>query len=72
VSPPDIGDRHGVDNTTIEVRGALFTDYFFTLPAVRGALAVHGSEMYGIVGPARPGRSVLTPGGPSITISNTC
>jgi para-nitrobenzyl esterase len=66
------------DRTPVEVRGALFTDYFFTLPAVRGALAhaasgggahllavgptegahaVHGTEMYGIVGQARPGRS---------------
>ncbi|RFB88838.1 carboxylesterase [Rhizobium leguminosarum bv. trifolii] len=62
----------------IEVRGALFTDYFFTLPAARAALAhaaaggnahlltvgpvegapaVHGTEMYGIVGQQRPGRS---------------
>ncbi len=64
--------------TPVEVRGALFTDYFFTLPAVRAALAhaaaggnahlltvgpvegapaVHGTEMYGIVGQQRPGRS---------------
>jgi para-nitrobenzyl esterase len=62
----------------VEVRGALFTDYFFTLPAVRAALAhaaaggnahlltvgpvegapaVHGTEMYGIVGRQRPGHS---------------
>ena len=62
----------------VEVRGALFTDYFFTLPAVRAALAhaaaggnahlltvgavdgapaVHGTEMYGIVGQQRPGQS---------------
>jgi para-nitrobenzyl esterase len=62
----------------VEVRGALFTDYFFTLPAARAALAhaaaggnahllttgpvegapaVHGTEMYGIVGQQRPGRS---------------
>lgn len=62
----------------VEVRGALFTDYFFTLPAARaaiahaaaggnahlltvgpveGAPAVHGTEMYGIVGLQRPGRS---------------
>jgi para-nitrobenzyl esterase len=49
----------------VEVRGALFSDYVFTLPAVRAALAhaaaggngavegapaVHGTEMYGIVG----------------------
>ena len=66
------------DRTPIEVRGALLTDYLYTLPAVRGALAhaaaggnahllaigpaegalaVHGTEMYGIVGQARPGRS---------------
>lgn len=59
----------------VEVRGALFTDYFFTLPAARAALthaaaggnayllsvgpvegahAVHGTEMYGIVGQERP------------------
>ena len=64
--------------TPVEVRGALFTDYFFTLPATRGALAhaaagghayllsvgpvegahaVHGTEMYGIVGQQRPGQS---------------
>ncbi|TGQ64497.1 MAG: carboxylesterase/lipase family protein [Mesorhizobium sp.] len=64
--------------TPVEVRGALFTDYFFTLPAVRAALAhaaaggnahlltvgpvegapaVHGTEMYGIVGQPRPGSS---------------
>lgn len=63
--------------TPVEVRGALFTDYFFTLPAARAALAhaaaggnahlltvgpvegapaVHGTEMYGIVGQQRPGR----------------
>ncbi|MCL9824956.1 carboxylesterase family protein [Ralstonia solanacearum] len=62
----------------VEVRGALFTDYFFTLPAARAALAhaaaggsahlltvgpvegapaVHGTEMYGIVGQQRPGGS---------------
>jgi carboxylesterase type B len=62
----------------VEVRGALFTDYFFTLPAARAALAhaaaggnahlvtvgpvegapaVHGTEMYGIVGRQRPGFS---------------
>ncbi|RYO45827.1 hypothetical protein AA0116_g12955 [Alternaria tenuissima] len=61
--------------TPVEVRGALFTDYFFTLPAARAALAhaavggnarlltvgpvegapaVHGTEMYGIVGQQRP------------------
>jgi para-nitrobenzyl esterase len=62
----------------VEVRGALFTDYFWTLPAVRAALAhaaaggnahlltvgpvegapaVHGTEMYGIVGQQRAGHS---------------
>ncbi|CAN9186690.1 unnamed protein product [Alternaria alternata] len=68
--------RYNVDGRTpVEVRGALFTDYFFTLPAARaalahaaaggnarlltvgpveGALAVHGTEMYGIVGQQRP------------------
>ncbi|ALE06186.1 carboxylesterase [Arthrobacter sp. ERGS1:01] len=66
------------DRAPVEVRGALFTDYFFTLPAARGALAhaaaggsahllaigpakgahaVHGTEMYGIVGQERPGAS---------------
>lgn len=70
---------YNVDGRTpVEVRGALFTDYFFTLPALRAALAhsaaggnvhllsvgsvqdspaVHGTEMYGIVGQQRPGRS---------------
>lgn len=64
--------------TPAEVRGALYTDYCFTLPAARAALAhaaaggnahllsvgsvegahaVHGTEMYGIVGQARPGQS---------------
>ncbi len=64
--------------TPVEVRGALLTDYFFTLPAARAALthaaaggnahlltvgpvegapAVHGTEMYGIVGQQRPGRT---------------
>ncbi len=64
--------------TPVEVRGALFTDYFFTLPAARAALAhaaaggrahlltigpvegapaVHGTEMYGIVGQKRPEQS---------------
>jgi para-nitrobenzyl esterase len=64
--------------TPVEVRGALFTDYFFTLPAARAALAhaaaggkahlltvgpvegapaVHGTEMYGIVGQQRPRQS---------------
>lgn len=62
----------------VEVRGVLFTDYFFTLPAIHAALAhaaaggnvhlltvgpvagapaVHGTEMYGIVGQQRPGHS---------------
>lgn len=60
-----------------QVRGALYTDYSFTLPAARAALAhaaaggiahllnvgpadgapaVHGTEMYGIVGQRRPGQ----------------
>lgn len=64
--------------TPVEVRGALLTDYSFTLPQARGALAhaavggsahllsvgpvegaeaVHGTEMYGIVGQLRPGAS---------------
>jgi para-nitrobenzyl esterase len=61
--------------TPIEVRGALLTDFSFTLPQTRGALAhaaaggnahllavgpvegahaVHGTELYGIVGQTRP------------------
>lgn len=73
VAAYDAGGR-----TPVEVRGALFTDYFFTLPATRAALAhaaaggkayrlivgpaegapaVHGTEMYGIVGQERPGQS---------------
>lgn len=64
--------------TPAEVRGALYTDYSFTLPAARAALAhaaaggnahllnvgpvegahaVHGTEMYGIVGQQRPQQS---------------
>jgi para-nitrobenzyl esterase len=64
--------------TPVQVRGALLTDYSFTLPQVRGALAhaaaggnahllsvgsvegaeaVHGTEMYGIVGQLRTGSS---------------
>jgi len=60
----------------VQVRGALLTDFSFTLPQTRGALAhaaaggnahllsvgpvegahaVHGTEMYGIVGQTRPG-----------------
>ncbi|MBT2588446.1 hypothetical protein [Arthrobacter sp. ISL-95] len=60
--------------TPVEVRGALLTDFSFTLPQARGALAhpaaggsahllavgsvegahaVHGTEMYGIVGQIR-------------------
>jgi len=60
--------------TPVQVRGALLTDFSFTLPQVRGALAhaaaggnahllsvgpvegapaVHGTEMYGIVGQTR-------------------
>jgi len=62
--------------TPVEVRGALLTDFSFTLPQTRGAIAhaaaggnahvlsvgpvegahaVHGTEMYGIVGQTRPG-----------------
>lgn len=64
--------------TPVEARGALLTDFSFTLPQVRGALAhaaaggsahllsvgpvegahaVHGTEMYGIVGQIRPDAS---------------
>ncbi|MGG4132185.1 carboxylesterase family protein [Paenibacillus illinoisensis] len=64
--------------TPVQVRGALLSDYSFTLPHVRAALAhaaaggnayllsvgpvegahaVHGTEMYGIVGQERPNRS---------------
>ncbi|NTA19012.1 carboxylesterase family protein [Agrobacterium tumefaciens] len=64
--------------TPVQVRGALLTDFSFTLPHVRAALAhaaaggnahllsigpvegahaVHGTEMYGIVGQGRPGAS---------------
>ncbi|MCZ4499145.1 MAG: carboxylesterase/lipase family protein [Marmoricola sp.] len=64
--------------TPVQVRGALLTDFSFTLPQVRGALAhaaaggnahllsvgpvegapaVHGTEMYGIVGQTQPGAS---------------
>jgi para-nitrobenzyl esterase len=64
--------------TPVEVRSALITDFSFTLPQARGALAhaaaggnahllcvgptegapaVHGTEMYGIVGQKRPGAS---------------
>lgn len=64
--------------TPVQVRGALLTDFSFTLPQVRGALAhaaaggnahllavgpvegahaVHGTEMYGIVGQQRPDAS---------------
>lgn len=74
-----IAAAYNVDGRTpVEVRGALFTDYFFTLPANRAALAhaaagghayrlvvgpaagapaVHGTEMYGIVGQQRPDQS---------------
>ncbi|WP_454810527.1 carboxylesterase family protein [Paenarthrobacter nitroguajacolicus] len=69
-------DTHG--RTPIQVRSALLTNFSFTLPQVRGALAhaaaggrahllaigplpgaeaVHGTEMYGIVGQKRPGES---------------
>ena len=64
--------------TPVQARGALLTDFSFTLPHVRAALAhaaaggnahllsigpvegahaVHGTEMYGIVGQERPDRS---------------
>lgn len=64
--------------TPVQVRGALLTDFSFTLPQARGALAhaaaggsayllsvgpvegapaLHGTEMYGIVGQERPGAS---------------
>lgn len=64
--------------TPVQVRGALLTDFSFTLPQTRGALAhaaaggnahllsigpvkgahaVHGTEMYGIVGQERPDAS---------------
>ncbi|MEO7017711.1 MAG: carboxylesterase family protein [Leifsonia sp.] len=64
--------------TPVQVRGALLTDFSFTLPQARGALAhaaaggnahllsvgsaegahaVHGSEMFGIVGQERPDAS---------------
>jgi para-nitrobenzyl esterase len=64
--------------TPVQVRGALLTDFSFTLPQTRGALAhaaaggnahvlsvgpvegahaVHGTEMYGIVGQTRVGAS---------------
>ncbi|MBT2500046.1 carboxylesterase/lipase family protein [Agromyces sp. ISL-38] len=64
--------------TPVEARGALLTDFSFTLPQVRGALAhaaaggnahllsvgsvegahaVHGTEMFGIVGQERPDAS---------------
>ena len=70
---------HDVDGRTpVQVRGALLTDFSFTLPQARGALAhaaaggsahllsvgpvegahaVHGTELYGIVGQKRPGAS---------------
>ncbi|MGO4567012.1 carboxylesterase family protein [Rhizobium sp. 2YAF20] len=74
-----IVDAYAVEGRTpAETRAAIFTDYFFTLPATRatlahaavggkayrlavgpveGAPAVHGTEMYGIVGQEKPGRS---------------
>lgn len=73
VSTYDQGGR-----TPAEVRAASLTDYIFTLPAARGALAhaavggnahllmigpaegapaVHGTEMYALVGQEQPGRS---------------
>jgi para-nitrobenzyl esterase len=66
------------ERTPVEVRGALLTDFSFTLPQTRGALAhaaaggnahllvvgpvegahaVHGTEMYGIVGQTKPDAS---------------
>ena len=69
-------DTHG--RSPIQVRSALLTNFSFTLPQVRGALAhtaaggrahllaigpldgalaVHGTEMHGIVGQKRPGAS---------------
>lgn len=66
------------ERTPLEVRGAFLTDYLYTLPAARAALAhadaggkayilnvgsvegahaVHGTEMYGIVGQGCPGQS---------------
>jgi para-nitrobenzyl esterase len=72
----DVYDQGG--RTPAEVRAALLTDYIFTLPAARGALAhaaaggnahlltigpaegapaVHGTEMYALVGQEQPGRS---------------
>ena len=72
----DTYDQGG--RTPAEVRAASLTDYIFTLPAARGALAhaaaggnahllmigpaegapaVHGTEMYALVGQERPGRS---------------
>jgi para-nitrobenzyl esterase len=72
----EIITAYDVDGRTpVQVRGTLLTDFSFTLPQVRGALAhaaaggnahllrigpvegapaVHGTEMYGIVGQTRP------------------
>ncbi|SFW67067.1 carboxylesterase family protein [Chitinophaga sancti] len=72
-------DAYNVDGRTpVEIRGLLLTDYSFTLPQARGALAhaaaggkayllcigpvegvpaVHGTEMYGIVGQQAPDAS---------------
>ncbi|WP_312508804.1 carboxylesterase family protein [Chryseobacterium culicis] len=72
-------DAYNIDGRTpLEVRGAFLTDYLYTLPAARaaiahagaggkayilnvgsveGAHAVHGTEMYGIVGQECPGQS---------------
>ena len=72
-------DAYNVEGRTpVEVRGLLLTDYSFTLPQTRGALAhaaaggktyllcvgpvegipaVHGTEMYGIVGQQNPNAS---------------
>ncbi|MDG4877201.1 carboxylesterase family protein [Mesorhizobium sp. WSM4935] len=75
----DIIAAYDIDGRTpVQARGALLTDFSFTLPHVRAALAhaaaggsahllsvgpvegahaVHGTEMYGIVGQQRPGAS---------------
>ncbi|MBT2532561.1 carboxylesterase/lipase family protein [Arthrobacter sp. ISL-48] len=74
-----IVDAYSVNGrSTAQVRADLFTDFIFTLPVTRAALAhsaaggtthrlvigsaegapaVHGTEMYGIVGQERPGAS---------------
>lgn len=74
-----IFDFHNKENMkTVELRGAVYTSFNFTLPATRGILAhakaggrayqlhigpaegapaVHGTEMYGIVGKIKPDAS---------------